>query len=74
MAGINKLFKNESKLMLILLAGSFFVGLILVFIFPFFYNESSIDACLDTGGSFNYELCECDLGMSHIVPMQHNCK
>lgn len=74
MSGINKLLKNESKIMLLLLAGPFAIGLVLVFLLPLFYQESQIDACLDSGGSFNYEACACDFNKSHIAPKQHNCK
>lgn len=74
MAGINKLLRNESKIMLFILAGPFAIGLVLVFLLPQLYQESQIDICLDAGGSFNYEACACDFNQSHIVPKQHNCK
>lgn len=74
MTGINKLFKNESKIMLFVLAGPFVIGLALVFLLPLLYNESSVNSCLDSGGSFNYESCECDFNKSHIVPKQHSCR
>ncbi len=74
MAGINKLLKNESKIMLFILAGPFVIGLVLVFLLPLFYQENQIDTCLDAGGSFNYKECTCDFNKSHIVPRQHTCK
>lgn len=74
MVGINKLLRNESKIILFVLAGPFIIGLVLIFLLPLLYNESSIDTCLDAGGSFNYESCECDFNTSHIVPNQHNCR
>ena len=74
MAGINKLLKNESKIMLLILAGPLAIGLALAFLLPLFYHENQIDTCLDSGGSFNYETCACDLNQSHTVPKVHNCK
>jgi hypothetical protein len=73
MPGINSLFKNESKIMLFLLAGPLIIGLIVAVVFPLIHKASSIDSCLDTGGSFNYELCECDFKKSHTVPEVHKC-
>lgn len=35
------------------------------------YGE--IDACLDDGGSFNYEKCECDFNGSHDYKDDHSC-
>lgn len=36
-------------------------------------SESAIDACLDNGGSFNYEQCECDFDKSHEYKESHSC-
>lgn len=36
-------------------------------------SESAIDACLDNGGSFNYEQCECDFNKSHEYRKDHSC-
>lgn len=36
----------------------------------FFIDQSAVDACLSTGGSFNYALSECDLKEQHpFVPL-----
>ncbi|PUA27417.1 MAG: hypothetical protein B0W54_12610 [Cellvibrio sp. 79] len=72
MTGINKLLRNESKIMLWVLIGPIAIGLTLVFLLSLF--ENSIDECLDAGGSFNYESCECDFKKSHTAPIQHHCK
>lgn len=74
MAGINKLLRNESKIMLFVLVGPFVIGLVLVFLLPLFHRESAIDTCLDAGGSFNYIACECDFNKSHVIPKKHSCK
>jgi hypothetical protein len=74
MSSINNLFKNESKVMLFLLAGPFIIGLILAFILPLIHKTNNIDSCLDAGGSFNYESCECDFKKSHPVSESHKCK
>ena len=31
----------------------------------FFIDQSAVDACLDQGGSYNYDLGECDLQQEH---------
>ena len=36
--------------------------------------ESKIDSCLDRGGSFNYEKCECDFKVNHEYKESHSCK
>lgn len=36
--------------------------------------ESKIDSCLDHGGSFNYEKCECDFKEGHEYKEAHSCK
>ena len=35
--------------------------------------ESKIDSCLDQGGSFNYEKCECDFKENHEYKESHSC-
>ncbi len=35
--------------------------------------ESKIDSCLDSGGSFNYDKCECDFNESHKFEEIHIC-
>ena len=74
MHSINNLFKNENKIILFLIAGPIVIGLMLTFILPLTHKFDSIDSCLDKGGSFNYELCECDFQISHPVPENHKCK
>ncbi len=36
--------------------------------------NSRIDACLDNGGSFDYQECACDYKVSHSVIDEHQCK
>ena len=36
--------------------------------------ESTIDACLDEGGSFDYEKCECDFEVNHEYKESHQCE
>ncbi|WP_415886338.1 hypothetical protein ACMXYR_16530 [Neptuniibacter sp. QD29_5] len=31
----------------------------------FYVDQSAVDACLDQGGSYNYDLAECDLEQEH---------
>ena len=32
-----------------------------------------VDSCLDSGGSYNYDKCECDFNISHPYKEKHNC-
>lgn len=70
---INKLFKVESKIMVLVLIAPVFIGLLLAFILPILMEEVDIDSCLDAGGSFNYEECKCDFNTSHVKPDKYNC-
>lgn len=36
-------------------------------------SEAKIDACLDHGGSFDYEKCECDFKKNHEYKESHTC-
>lgn len=36
-------------------------------------SDAKIDACLDGGGSFNYEKCECDYSENHDYKEDHSC-
>jgi len=35
--------------------------------------KSDIHSCLDRGGSFNYDTCECDLQTNHEFKENHTC-
>jgi hypothetical protein len=38
------------------------------------YTESfAVDRCLDSGGSFDYQACQCDFVDSHEKPAKHSC-
>jgi hypothetical protein len=32
-----------------------------------------VDHCLDSGGSYNYDQCECDYKMNHSFKENHEC-
>ena len=34
----------------------------------------AIDKCLDAGGSYDYEKCQCDYNTSHKYKEEHSCK
>lgn len=36
-------------------------------------NQLEIDDCLDSGGSYNYQLCECDYTKTHQKMGKHSC-
>lgn len=37
-------------------------------------SETKVDSCLDHGGSFDYEKCECDFKVNHEYKESHICK
>ena len=37
-------------------------------IFLFFIDWARVDDCLDKGGSYDYELGECDFESNHTIP------
>lgn len=36
-------------------------------------SDAAVDTCLDNGGSFNYDKCECDYSGSHDYKENHSC-
>lgn len=71
---INSLFRHENKIMIFILIGPFIIGVLLAFIAPLLMELSSIDTCLDAGGSFNYDSSSCDFEHNHVAPISHNCQ
>ena len=47
--------------------------IIVYIIVSMFEVTSDIDSCLDNGGSFNYETCECDFKVNHVKISEHSC-
>ena len=43
---------------------------VLVMDMPFF---DEADTCLDLGGSYNYQECECDYKVNHSYSKEHQC-
>jgi hypothetical protein len=63
---INKIFRVESKLMVWLLLAPFVIGFVIAVFGPWIFHQSmSVDSCLDSGGSYNYDQCTCDHEKSH---------
>lgn len=52
---------------LTLLISTFVVSLVINWLSPV------SDICLDSGGSYNYEICECDYELSHPYKKVHQC-
>jgi hypothetical protein len=53
------------------------LGLPVLIVYWVFFTDSvakNVDACLDSGGSFNYQSCECDYELSHLYIEKHQCK
>ena len=56
---------------LVLFLGSLFGATLLLFVVwavTLFIDWARVDDCLDNGGSYNYELDECDFETNHIIP------
>lgn len=69
-------FRKCIEIIVTLVSISVSTGLpVLAIYFLFTYGEvnSSIDSCLDSGGSFNYLECECDYRISHPYIGDHQC-
>jgi|GEM_PF-5558398 len=49
------------------------LGLIFVWAQPKIKGFLEADDCSDRGGSFNYELCACDLTANHSYREDHQC-
>jgi len=52
-------------------------GVPVIFAFAIFNHLKpaiSVDACLDSGGSYNYESCSCDHNQSHPYIENSKCK
>ena len=71
---INKHFKRESKIMIWFFWAIPFIGLLAAFVLPKFLHNIEVDKCLDNGGSFNYQNCECDFKESHPYTEKHICR
>ena len=69
---ISQHFKNESKIMLIIFLFPIFLGILAIFLVPYLMG-SGIDACLDSGGSYDYKNCKCDFSNSHEVIENSTC-
>ncbi len=50
------------------------VGLLIAILLPKFLASSEIDSCLDVGGSFNYESCECGYSADHQYKNESYCE
>jgi hypothetical protein len=70
---INTHFKRESKIMFLLFAAPFIMGVIVIIYYSLFAGNPKIDRCLDSGGSFNYESCQCDYKKNHKYIEDHKC-
>lgn len=65
--------KGEPKLKTIILIVSMFASIFALWSIPkvVFYFE--VDKCLDSGGSYNYNQCECDYQSDHEFKEYHEC-
>ena len=65
----------KRKQMLLAAVSTVLPGILLVLgiSLAFMASAPSIDACLDSGGSFNDENCECDYTENHAPLAEHSC-
>jgi len=71
---INAHFIRDNKILLWLFVAPFVIGTIVTILYPYFSDASVVDACLDSGGSFDYEACKCDYKKTHDYKESHSCK
>jgi hypothetical protein len=71
---INKHFRVEAKLMAWLFLAPIILGLLIAWLYPMLSHETNIDACLDSGGSFDYQTCKCDHEKTHPFEADNQCK
>ena len=50
------------------------IGLIATLVLPNLRAFIEVDKCLDNGGSYNHEICECDFEQSHEYKENPLCK
>ena len=71
---LNKYKRTEApswQRKLVLVVGSLFGATLLLFVVwavVLFVDWARVDDCLDKGGSYDYELGECDTQSNHVVP------
>jgi len=71
---INSHFRRESKVMVWFLISPIVLGILIAILYPYYLIESKIDACLDSGGSFDYAACKCDYISNHEYKENNKCK
>ena len=71
---INNHFSGESKILVWIIVAPLVTGVLIAIVYPYISNNFTIDECLDNGGSFDYEACECDYTDSHEFKVNHECK
>ena len=65
-------FKTEAKFMIGLPILILSIALAVPVLRSMFVN-STVDSCLDAGGSFDYQSCQCDFKQSHKSKAEHSC-
>lgn len=71
---INRHFKLEAKIMVWFFIAPIILGIIVAIVYPKIAHGSRVDACLDSGGSFNYQICECDHEKNHPFEANSKCE
>jgi hypothetical protein len=71
---INTHFIRENKILLWLFVAPFVIGAIVTILYSYFSVATVVDTCLDSGGSFNYEACNCDYKNTHDFKESHSCE
>ena len=79
LAAFERMNAGRKLLEIIGAATSVFVGiglpvLIVALVVDASSFESKVDACLDSGGSFDYQACICDYKSSHPFQQRDQCK
>ena len=70
---INSHFKLETKLMIAVFVFPILLAFLIAELASSLFAPSEVDICLDTGGSYNYELCKCDYKLNHKYNKDNQC-
>lgn len=69
-------YKKSFKIFELVLSAVVTIGLVLSIVLGLAGNSklsSAIDKCLDSGGSYDYQVCECDTSNGHSYIEKNRC-
>ncbi len=70
---INKHFRRETMMICMFVLSPLIIGTFVGLIYISFQTSGSVDSCLDSGGSYDYQRCTCDFDKNHPYQEVHSC-